>query len=97
MCEETEFQRAEREALIRVTRIAPPVPGTAHDWQAVIDPEHGPAGYGATREEALADLGAALADRAYDADKADPQARIDAMTREEMRRVPRFLWDFLGG
>ena len=92
MC--SEFQRAEREALIRVTRIDPPVPGHAHDWQAVVDPEHGPAGYGATREEALADLEAALADRAYDVDKRNPQARIDAMTRDEMR-VPRFLWELL--
>ena len=93
MCE-TEFEKAEREALIRVTRIDPPVPGHGHDWQAVIDEEHGPAGYGATRKEALADLEAALSDRAYDAYKRDPQKRIDAMTREEMR-VPRFLLELL--
>lgn len=36
--------------------IHPPIPSRNHDWQAYVDPESGPFGYGATEQEAIADL-----------------------------------------
>jgi hypothetical protein len=36
--------------------IHPPIPLRTFDWQAYRDPESGPFGYGATEQEAVADL-----------------------------------------
>ena len=52
------------------------------------------AGYGAATASKASSRKAVLQDEANDRPTYNPQARIDAMTRDEMR-VPRFLWELL--
>ena len=53
---------------IRTAAVYPPIPLTSYDWSAVdddaYDGEGCPIGYGATREEAIADLMEQIAERA---------------------------------